>query len=69
MSEEYEVLIADLRMELQSEKRRLERLEEDLEEKNKVISSLRTDYRETREANEKLGLNVEELNHQLAKKQ
>jgi len=68
MSDEYEALIGDLRLQLQGEQRTLEKLDEDLAEREKEVNNLRRDYRETREANEKLELRVEELSHQLAKK-
>jgi len=68
MTEQYEVLIDDLRMELQAEQRLLEKLEADLEEREEQISTLRSDYIEAREANERLELNVEELKHELAKR-
>lgn len=67
MSEEYDFLIDDLRLELQGEKRTREKLEEDLHEAEEEVSTLRRDYRETREANEKLQLSVEELTYKLAK--
>jgi len=62
---EYEVLLDELRLELQSEQVKIVKLEEDLEEKEEEISSLRQDYLEAQEANERLEANVEELNHQL----
>jgi len=68
MSEQYELLIDDLRMQLNSEQQQLQKLEEDLEERDKQINTLRTDYREAREANERLELDTEELKHQLARK-
>jgi len=68
MSEQYELLIDDLRMQLNAEQQLLQKLEEDLEERDEQINTLRTDYREAREANERLELNTEELKHQLARK-
>jgi len=68
MSEEYEVLLHDLRLELQGEQRQLQKLEEDLEERDEQISALRRDYREAQEVNETLEHNVGELNHELSKK-
>jgi len=68
MSEQYELLIDDLRMQLNAEQQLLQKLAEDLEERDEQINTLRTDYREAREANERLELNTEELKHQLARK-
>jgi len=68
MSDQYELLIDDLRMQLNAEQQLLQKLEEDLEERDEQINTLRTDYREAREANERLELNTEELKHQLARK-
>lgn len=68
MSEQYELLIDDLRMQLNAEQQLLQKLEEDLEERDEQINTLRTDYREAREANESLELNMEELKHQLERK-
>jgi len=62
---EYEVLLAELRMELKREQVKIEKLEEDLEEKDDEISTLRQDYREAQEANERLEADVEDLNHEL----
>lgn len=67
MSEEYDFLIDDLRLELQGEQRTREKLEEDLQEAEEEVSTLRTDYNEAREANEKFELSVEEMTHNLAK--
>jgi len=68
MSDQYELLIDDLRMQLNAEQQLLQKLEEDLEERDEQINNLRTDYRDAREANERLELNTEELKHQLARK-
>jgi len=68
MSEQYELLIDDLRMQLNAEQQLLQKREEDLEERDEQINTLRTDYREAREANESLELNMEELKHQLERK-
>jgi len=67
MSGNYEnhLLLDELRMQLRRDQVRIEKLTEDLEERDEEISLLRQDYREAHEANESLEADVEDLSHQL----
>jgi len=64
--DDYEVLLDDLRMQLQGEQRQLEKLQQDLEERDEEIGRLRNDYRDAQDTNEKLEQNAMDLNHKLS---
>jgi len=65
VSEEYEVLIHDLRMQLQVKHHQVKKLEQQLQERKEEIATLRNDYREIWDANQSYESYTMELEHQL----
>jgi len=66
VSEEYEVLIHDLRMQLQVKHHQVKKLEQQLEERQEEIATLRNDYRELLDANQSYESYTMELEHKLS---
>jgi len=63
--EEYEVLVHDLRMQLQVKHHQVKKLEQQLQERQEEIATLRNDYREIWDANQSHESYTMELEHQL----
>jgi len=66
VSEEYEVLIHDLRLQLQVKHHQVKKLEQQLNERREEIATLRNDYREVWDANQSYESHTMELKHQLS---
>jgi len=69
VDEGYEELLNELRVQLQGKQRQLDKLQQENEDREEEIASLRNDYRDVQDTNLKLEQTLMELRHQLVMKE